>query len=58
MKNKDLLTVFEFANKIGFSKITIYRYIDKGMPVYRSGKRGHIRINSEEAIEWLKKEEK
>jgi len=36
-------------------RLTVYRYIEKGMPVYRDGEAGHIRIDLDEALEWLKK---
>jgi excisionase family DNA binding protein len=44
----------EFADRMGKSIDTIYRWINKGLPHYRVGG-GNIMINEIEAFEWMRK---
>ncbi len=48
----ELLTIEEFSNQVKVHRLTVNKWIKRGMPVYQEGK--VVRINEEEALEWLK----
>ena len=46
----------QYAEKIGVHPDTVYRWIGEGLPHYRVGRRGRIRIDENEANEWMRKQ--
>lgn len=49
-----ILTIKDFMERYQVSRSTVYRWIEKGMPVRRLG--SIVRIDSEDADKWFKEQ--
>lgn len=52
MINNELITVEEAAKRMSVNKVTIYKWIKKGMPFVQIGSK-RMRLNYQQILEWL-----
>ena len=53
MSNEKYIPVKEFAEFLRITLPTIYKWIDKGMPIIQVNGRGVIRVPKFQALKWL-----
>lgn len=56
LENEVLCTILEFANGLSVKKQTVYYWIAKGMPVIRSDDGKKMILHYEDALEWVKEQ--